>query len=257
MGLLGHLYVGLYHPGTVTYIRPEDFVVQPSLWLQTLSRYRGIVSGAPDFAYGLCLSKIRDRDLQGVDLSSWRIAFNGAEPICTDTMRAFSDRFARFGFRPEAMTPVYGLAEAGLAVSFSDPRTAPLVSEFDRERLSVRGEAVPGRDDGSSLGRPVPGLDIAIRDEGGCTLAEGRVGRITVKGPSITPGYYGNAELSRRTLREGWLDTGDLGFLLGGELYVCGRLKDLIIIRGRNFAPQEVEELLSGVSGLRAGAAWR
>ena len=253
MGLLGHMYIGLYHPGTVTYIGPDHFIAKPAVWLQTLSRYRGIVSGAPDFAYGLCLSKVRDQDLVGVDLSSWKVAFNGAEPIRTETMRAFSERFARYGFRPEAMTPVYGLAEAGLAVSFSDPRLVPRVSEFDRDRLSSRGEAVPGPGRRlPSVGRAVPGLDVEIRWDGN-PLGEGRVGRITVKGPSITPGYYGDPELSAQGIRDGWLDTGDLGFLHDGELYVSGRLKDLIIIRGRNFAPQEVEELLAGVAGLRTG----
>jgi acyl-CoA synthetase (AMP-forming)/AMP-acid ligase II len=254
MGLLGNMYTGLYHPGTVTYIAPEHFIAKPSLWLKTISRFKGVISAAPDFAYALCTAKVSDREMEGVDLSSWRIAFNGAEPISVEGMRRFSERFARWGFRPEAMTPVYGLAEAGLAVSFSDPNRLPLVSEFDREKLSVDGAAVAGRGRRlPSVGRAVPGLEIAIRDDRERPLAEGRVGRIVVKGPSITSGYFADPELSRQTIREGWLDTGDLGFIHGGELYIAGRLKDLIIIRGRNFAPQEIEDLVNGLPGLRGG----
>jgi len=121
MGLVGCMYIGLYHPGTVTYIGPEVFIGKPKIWLQTLSRYKAVISPAPDFAYGLCLSKVKDQDLEGVDLSHWRIALNGAEPIDVRGMQGFCERFARWGFRIEAMTPVYGLAEAGLAVTFSDP----------------------------------------------------------------------------------------------------------------------------------------
>src|SRR5262249_31304324 len=108
MGLLGCMFLGLFHPGTITYISPEQFVARPAIWLQTLSRYRAVISPAPDFAYGLCLSKVRDEEMEGVDLSAWMMALNGAEPIDVETMRRFAERFARWGFRPEAMTPVYG-----------------------------------------------------------------------------------------------------------------------------------------------------
>jgi len=254
MGLLGNLFIGLYHPGTVTYITPDHFIARPAIWLQTLSRFRGVISAAPDFAYGLCTAKIADRELEGVDLSSWRIAFNGAEPISAASLEGFARRFARWGLRPEALTPVYGLAEAGLAVSFSAPGAPPRVSEFDERALSARGQAMAGSGRPIvSVGRAVPGLDIAIRDAGGQALEDDRVGRITVRGPSITPGYFGDAELSARTIRNGWLDTGDLGFVHAGELYVSGRAKDLIIIRGRNLAPAQVEEPLRDIEGLRAG----
>jgi len=256
MGLLGNMYIGLYHPGTVTYITPDQFIAKPAVWLQTLSRYKGVISAAPDFAYGLCVAKVKDHDMEGVDLSSWKIAFNGAEPISVAGIKAFAERFARWGFRPEAMTPVYGLAEAGLAVSFSDPRTPPRVSEFDGHVLSAKSEAIAGSGRRLvSVGRAVPGLDIEIQNDQGDVRGVGRVGRIMVRGPSITPGYFNDPELSRRTIRNGWLDTGDLGFLHGGQLYISGRLKDLIIIRGRNLAPQEVEDQLQGLDGLRVGCS--
>ena len=254
MGLLGCMLLGLYHPGTITYINPEHFIVQPALWLKTLSQYRAVCSPAPDFAYGVCVSKIRDEELEGVDLSHWRYALNGAEPIDVDSMHRFSARFARWGFKPEAMTPVYGLAEAGLAVTFSDAATPPRVEEFDRDRLASTGVARPGKGRRlPSVGRPMPGLQVEIRDEHDRPRPDGEVGTIMVAGPSITRGYFGNPDLTAQLLRGGWLDTGDLGFIQQGELYITGRKKDLIIIRGRNFAPQEIEALATGAAGLRTG----
>lgn len=255
MGLVGCMYMGLYHPGTVTYIGPDTFISRPRIWLQTLSRYKGVISPAPDFAYGLCLSRIKDEDMEGLDLSNWKFALNGAEPISTAVMEQFVDRFSRWGFRKNALTPVYGLAEAVLGVSFSDPEKPPGVTEFSSQELGM-GRAVPGKGRRiPSVGRPVPGLSLEIRDERGQPVQEGIVGRIFIKGPSVTPGYYRSPEITAQTFKNGWLDTGDLGFLFEGELYISGRAKDLIIIRGRNYAPQEIEELLLDVPGLRTGCA--
>ncbi len=254
MGLVGCLYLGLYTPGTTTYLSPETFIARPALWLQTISRYRAVISPAPHFAYGLCLKKVRDEEMEGVDLSSWRFALNGAEPIDVETMQRFGERFARWGFRPDALKPVYGLAEAGLAVSFPDPQSAALVVEFDRESLAKDGVAVPGLGRKlPSVGRPMPGLAVEIQDAEGEKLPPGRVGRIRVKGPSITRGYFGDPELTADIIRNGWLDTGDLGFIFEDDVYIAGRAKDLIIIRGRNYAPQEFEELLLEVEGVRTG----
>lgn len=254
MGLVGCLFNGLHFPGTVTYLRPDDFVVRPSLWLQTISRTRAQVSPAPHFAYRLCAAKIKDSEMEGVDLSNWRMALNGAEPVDAEGLAAFTERFRKWGFRPEAMTPVYGLAEAGLAVSFGSPLTPPRVVAFDREQLTTRGLAVPaGGRKLASVGKPLAGLTVAIRDENGNAVAPDRVGRITVRGPSVTPGYYNDPGLTADILRNGWLDTGDLGFMHDGELFISGRAKDLIIIRGRNYAPQEIEELVWNMPGVREG----
>jgi acyl-CoA synthetase (AMP-forming)/AMP-acid ligase II len=248
------MLIGLYHPATITYISPEHFIVQPALWLKALSRFRAVCSPAPDFAYGLCLSKIRDEELEGVDLSHWRYALNGAEPIDVETMHRFCARFARWGFRSEAMTPVYGLAEAGLAVTFSDAATPPRVEEFDRERLTADGVAQHGQGRRlPSVGKPMPGLRLEIRDGHDRVVPDGVIGTIMVAGPSITRGYFANPDLTAALLRGGWLDTGDLGFLHQGDLYITGRKKDLIIIRGRNIAPQEIEALAAGTPGLRIG----
>jgi fatty-acyl-CoA synthase len=254
MGLVGCMFNGLYHPATIDYIAPEAFIARPALWLQTLSRFRGSVSPAPQFAYSLCASRIRDEEMAGVDLSGWAAALNGAEPIDPEAMRLFVARFSRWGFKASAMTPVYGLAEAGLAVTFSDCRKPPLIREFDREKLAGRGEARPGAGrEIPSVGRPFAGLEIRIVDERDRPLSEGRVGKILIRGASVTPGYFGDPEATADAIRAGWLDTGDLGFLSEGEFYIVGRVKDLIIIRGRNIAPQEIEETLCGLDGIRPG----
>jgi acyl-CoA synthetase (AMP-forming)/AMP-acid ligase II len=245
---------GVYYPATVTYIPPEDFIVQPSIWLKTISRYKGIISPAPHFAYRLCYSKIRDEELEGVDLTSWRLALNGAEPIEIEGMRLFQERFSKWGFQPQAMTPVYGLAEAGLAVTFSDLAAPPLITEFDREKLATCSTAVPGAGrELPSVGKRLPGLDVEIRDANNQTMADNLVGKIVIRGASITPGFFNDPELTEAAIQDGWLDTGDLGFFHEENLYIAGRAKDLIIIRGRNYAPQEIEDLLFDVPGLRTG----
>jgi fatty-acyl-CoA synthase len=256
MGLVGCMLNGVYYPGTVTYISPEDFIVQPSLWLKTISRYKAIVSPAPHFAYRLCHAKIRDQEMEGVDLSSWKLALNGAEPIEIEGMRLFQERFSKWGFKPQAMTPVYGLAEAGLAVTFSDLGTPPLITEFDRELLATSNTAAPGHGRPlTSVGKRLPGLDVQIWDDNDQVVGDNLVGKIVVRGASITSGFYNDPELTRAAIRDGWLDTGDLGFFHQENLYIAGRAKDLIIIRGRNYAPQEIEDLLFGLPGLRTGCA--
>jgi len=256
MGLVGCMLSGVYYPATVTYISPEDFIVQPSLWFKTISRYKGIISPAPHFAYRLCYAKVRDEEMEGVDLSSWRLAINGAEPIEIEGMRLFQERFSKWGFRPQAMTPVYGLAEAGLAVTFSELAAPPLVTEFDRELLATSNRATPGHGRAlPSVGKRLPGLDVQIWDDNNHAVAENLVGKIVVRGASITPGFFNDPELTSAAIQDGWLDTGDLGFFHQENLYIAGRAKDLIIIRGRNYAPQEIEDLLFDLAGVRTGCA--
>ncbi len=257
MGLVGCLYLGLSYPATITYMGPEMFVGFPAMWLQAMSKYKAVISTAPNFAYGLCLHKIKDSELEGVDLSNWLLALNGAEPIDTDTMNRFAERFARWGFRREAMTPVYGLAEAGLGVTFPAIGAEPIVTEFDRDLLSLDGRAERGIGRKlPSVGKPLAGLHIEIRDPEGAAVPEGWVGRIFVSGPSITKGYYNDPQMTANIIGEdGWLDTGDLGFQFEGNLYIAGRAKDLIILRGRNYAPQEFEDPLYELGGIRLGCA--
>jgi acyl-CoA synthetase (AMP-forming)/AMP-acid ligase II len=248
MGLIGCAFLALHHPGSLTLIPPELFVARPVLWLRALSRTRAPVSVAPNFAYQLCTERIRDEDMEGVDLGGWRLALNGAEPVSAATLRRFVARFARWGLRPEALTPVYGLAEATLAVTFSDWRRPFRTARFDRAALAD-GRVVPA-DDGVelvSVGRPLAGMDVSS--------PIGAVGPIRVRGPSVMTGYLHQPERTTATVVDGWLDTGDLGFLHDGELYVCGRAKDVVILRGRNHSPHEIEHAVGSVPGVWAGGA--
>ena len=257
MGLIGCVLPALEHPGTLTLIPPELFVARPAVWLRTISHYRATISPAPNFAYGLCLDKIRDNDLDGVDLSCWRVALNGAEPVAPRVLRGFCERFAAWGFRPSAMTPVYGLSEAALAVTFSDVE-APFASRrFDRERLAREGQAAPAADGVElvALGRPLPDFALRIVDDDGRELRPGQVGRLLVQGPSLMEGYLDQPEATAAVLRDGWLETGDLGFLHDGLLFLTGRAKDVLILRGRNHSPHEVEDAAGSVAGVRAGCA--
>ena len=247
MGLVGAVLTALANAAPLTLMKPEEFVARPSRWLQAISRYRATISAAPNFAYELAVERVRDDELAGVDLSSWLLALDGAEPVTASTLSRFYDRFRAYGLRREALTPVYGLAEASLAVTFSDPDRSFTCRSFDCAALVHQEEAIeaPGGVEIVSSGKPVPGVDVEIADEVGGRLPEWRVGRVLVRGPSVT---------SDGVDSDGFLDTGDRGFLRDGELYLCGRSRDLLILRGRNYPPEMVEDAVQGVLGLRAGA---
>lgn len=267
MGLIGCLFVALRRPGPLALIAPEDFLYRPALWLRTIGRLRGTVSPAPNFAYALCVERIKDEELDGVDLSSWRLALNGAEPVSPAVLRRFVQRFARWGLRPSALTPVYGLSEATLAVTFSDP-WRPFRSRFFSRAALAQGRAeevaprmgIGGPEEErdpltvelSSVGRPLRGFGVEIRDREGMVLPSERLGRIWVRGPSLMKGYLDRAD---QPIVDGWLDTGDLGFVFLGDLYVHGRAKDVIILRGSNHSPQDIEQAVDGVEGVRSGCA--
>ena len=229
MGLIGCLLLAVNRPGPLTLIPPEVFLARPAIWLRAISRKRATISVAPNFAYGLCVRRVRDSEMEGVDLSSWRFALNGAEPVAPAVLRRFSERFAPNGFDGRALMPVYGLSEASLAVAFTPSGRGPRTWMAGGRELA-------------SVGAPLPGIDIDVRG-----------GRIFVRGPSVMQGYFGNPAASREALIDGWLDTGALGFVDGGELFVSGRAKELVILRGANHAPQEFEEALDGVDGVRPG----
>ncbi len=257
MGLIGCVFPALERPATLTLIPPELFVARPVVWLRTISNYRATVSPAPNFAYGLCIDRIRDDELEGVDLSSWRVALSGAEPVAAEVLRRFQRRFSVCGFNPEALTPVYGLSEAALAVTFA-PLDRPFTSRrFDRDALAGSFEAIddPAGVEIVSVGRTLPDFELRVVDRERRELPERRVGRVLVRGPSLMEGYLGRRRATTRVLRNGWLDTGDLGFVADGELYLTGRAKDVLILRGRNHSPVEVEHAIDSVDGVRAGCA--
>lgn len=256
MGLIGGLLPVLLRPSRLSLLSPESFVARPALWLQAISNERATVSAAPDFAYRLCVERIRDEQLEGVDLSSWRFALNGAEAVSARTLRDFAARFAPWGLRPEALTPVYGLAEAALAVTFSTPGSPFVARTFERSSLE-EGRAVIS-DEGVeivSVGRPVPHFQVEVRDRDGHATADGVVGSVWAKGPSLFSEYLGQPEATRLTLRDGWMDTGDLGFFDRGELFLCGRDKDVLVLNGRNVDPSWVESAVSSVPGVLWGGA--
>ncbi|MCY1031886.1 fatty acyl-AMP ligase [Corallococcus sp. BB11-1] len=256
MGLIGCVLSALYYPGSLVLIPPETFLVKPALWLRALSRHRGFVSPAPNFAYGLCLKRVKDAELQGVDLSGWHHALNGAEPVSADTLRRFAERFEKWGFSARALRPVYGLSEASLAVTFPPAGRGPRELGVEPNVLAREGLAREGTRTLVSVGAPIAGFEVQVRGEDGAELPERRVGRVFAKGPSVMRGYFEDAEATERALTgDGWLDTGDLGFGVDGELYLTGRAKDLVIIRGANHAPQAFEEPLGAVEGVRTGCA--
>ena len=254
MGLIGCVLPALARGADLTLLPPEQFIVRPALWLRALSRSRATISPAPNFAYALCVERVRDEELVGVDLSAWQVALDGAETVVPAVLRRFAERFARWGFRAEALTPVYGLSEAALAVTFPPAGRRFLSVAFDRAELG-RGVARPAEEgiELVSVGRPLPGCALALRDAYGRSVGPNRVGRVWVRGPSLMSGYLGQPAATTAVLVEGWLDTGDLGFLHEGELYLTDRAKEILVVRGRNHSPAEVEQAVGGLPGLRAG----
>ena len=255
MGLIAGPLLAAYVPGSLVLLRPEQFLARPALWLRAIGRHRATLTPAPPFALGLCTRRIADSELEGVDLSSLRLLTCGAEPISLDTVRGFGRRFARFGLDPDVICPVYGLSEAALAVTFSPPGRPARALCVDATRLAAAGEAVPGGRPIVSVGTPIPGVEVEVRGADGAAAGERRVGRIWVKSPSLLSAYFGRPESTAAAVEDGWLDTGDLGFVADGELYVTGRAKDIVIIRGANHDPQEFEEPLLAVAGVRPGCA--
>ena len=259
MGLIGAWLGSLYYAIPLVVMSPLTFLARPERWLWAMHRHRATLSGAPNFGYELCLRRITDADIHGLDLSAWRFAFNGAEPVSPDTLRRFSARFAPCGFKPEAMAPVYGLAECAVGLSFPPPGRRPVIDRVQREALMRAGRAVPAApEDATALefancGQPLPGHELRVVDATGHEIGEREEGRLEFRGPSATSGYFHNPEATRRLFHDGWLDSGDLAYLAGGELYITGRVKDVIIRAGRNIYPHELEEAVGNVAGIRKG----
>ena len=259
MGLIGACLATLYVGAQLVIMSPLRFLLRPQRWLWAIHRHRGTLSAAPNFAYELCLSKIDDKAIEGLDLGSWRATLNGAEAISARSMEGFCERFARYGFRREAMYPVYGLAENSVALAFPKPGSLPRVDVVQREALARRGLAVPAAaDDPGALrfvccGEAIPGHEIRIVDAAGLEVGEREQGRIQFRGPSATAGYYRNPEATRRLVRGSWLETGDLGYMAGGGLHITGRSKDIVIRNGRNIYPEEIEHAVGELPGVRRG----
>jgi 1-acyl-sn-glycerol-3-phosphate acyltransferase len=288
MGLIGAWMASLYFGMPLVLMSPLGFLARPARWLQLLSRHRGTLSAAPNFAYELCARKVADEELAGVDLSAWRFALNGAEPVSPEAIRRFSGRFRRHGFRPEAMAPVYGLAECSLALAIPPLGRGPVVDVVEREAFERSGRAVPaapdsprrlvaaeerpaeatrpgaaagegvGSPDARELrfvgcGMPLPGHELRIVDAAGHEVGDRQEGSLHFRGPSATSGYFRDAEATRRLRRGEWLDSGDRAYTVGREVFITGRDKDIIIRAGRNLYPHELEAAVGGVAGIRKG----
>jgi fatty-acyl-CoA synthase len=256
MGLVGMALGALYTGRTCVLLPPETFVRRPVEWLRAVTRHRATVSFAPNFAYDLCVRRVKD--LEGLDLSSWRIAGCGAEPIHPPTLAAFAEKFGPAGFRDTSFLPCYGLAEHVLAATFPPRGRRPRTERVSAEALTGQRVAVPHDGTGASValvscGSALPGHRLKIVGEDGRPVAERHVGEILLAGPSVMLGYYQQDALTAQTIRDGWLHTGDLGYLSGGELFVCGRAKDLIIVNGRKYHPQDLEWAVDALSGVRRG----
>ena len=259
MGLIGACLGALVLGFHLVLMSPLAFLARPARWLETIHRHRGTVSAAPNFAYELCLAKLGDADLDGLDLSCWRLAFNGAEPVSPDTLERFASRFARCGFARTALTPVYGLAESSVGLAFPPVGRGPLIDRIDRAALARDGVAAPARPDDPrplrivSCGLPLPGHELRVIGAGGRELPEREQGEVQFRGPSSTQGYLDNPAANARLFDGEWLNTGDLGYLAGGELFLTGREKDIIIRGGFNIHPQELETAVAGIAGVRKG----
>ncbi len=258
MGLIGAWMGSLYYAMPLALMSPLAFLTRPSRWLWAVHRHRATLSAAPNFAYELCLNKIEDAEIEGLDLSSWRASLNGAEPVSSATIRRFVERFADYGYRPGTMMPVYGLAESSLALAFPPVGRGPRVDTVSREALAGAGRAEPAEDESEAVrfvgaGFSLPDHEIRIVDGTGAEVGERQEGRIEFRGPGATSGYFRNPEATAKLFHGDWLDSGDLGYLAGGELFVTGRAKDVIIRAGRNIYPQELEEAVGGLDGVRKG----
>lgn len=259
MGLIGCWLGSFYFGAQAVILPPLAFLADPARWLWAIHRHRATISAAPNFAYELCLKAVRDADLEGLDLGPLRRLLNGAEPVSPATIARFTQRFARHGLRAEAMAPVYGLAESAVALAFPPNGRGPLIDRIDRDTLETRGIAAPVPADALhaleivACGEPIPGHEIRIVDESGRELPERQEGRLQFKGPSATAGYFRAPEKTRALFDGVWLESGDRAYIAGGDVHITGRIKDMIIRAGRHIYPQELEELVGTVEGVRRG----
>jgi acyl carrier protein len=259
MGLIGTWLGSLYNACLLVLMSPLTFLARPQRWLWAIHRHRGTITAAPNFAFELLLRHYDAASFAGLDLSSWRMCCNGAEPVSPDTIERFASCFAAHGFSARAMAPVYGLAECAVGLAVPPPGRGPRIDRVARAPFVNEGRAVPAvRDDPQPLrfavcGPPLPRHELRVVDEQGRALGERRVGRIEFRGPSATAGYYRNPQASAALFHNGWLDTGDLGYLVDGEVVPTSRVKDMIIRGGHNLYPYELEEAIGALPGIRRG----
>jgi fatty-acyl-CoA synthase len=259
MGLVGFVVSPLVVQCSVDLLPSQEFARRPLVWLELMSRNRSTISYSPSFGYEICVRRAERASDLSLDLSSWRAAGIGGDMIRPEVLARFSETFARHGFRRTAFVASYGLAENTLAVSFAPLGRGIETDQVDRRRLAEDKVAQPARDGSDSrafavCGKPLPDHALEVRGADGRPLPDRRVGRIFIKGPSMMAGYFNQPEATRQVITEdGWLDTGDMGYMIAGSVVVTGRSKDLIIVNGRNIWPQDIEWAVEQLSGLRSG----
>jgi acyl-CoA synthetase (AMP-forming)/AMP-acid ligase II len=255
MGLIVNVLQSLYVGALCVLMAPAAFLQRPLDWLRAIGEFRAEVAGGPNFAFDHCVARYRAGEMAGIDLSCWKLAFNGAEPVRADTLARFAATFAPHGFAATTPYPAYGMAEATLLISGGRRGAGPVLRRVSRQALQQNRVAPPAREEDAQLlvgcGRPLAGEDLAIVDpQSGRRCAAGEIGEIWVRGPHVAQGYWHNPEATRASFAgriagedfSAWLKTGDLGFLdAAGEVFITGRIKDLIIIRGVNHYPQDIE----------------
>jgi fatty-acyl-CoA synthase len=256
MGFIGMLTLPMISGHDLVLAPPQEFLASPSRWMEWMSEYGGSVSAGPNFSYALAARSLRR--MPELDLSRWRLALSGAEPVDPATVEAFCAAGARHGLDPLAVYACFGMAEIAIAGTFPEPMTGLRLDTVDRLTLEVEHRAVPasGADARSLaiLGRAVPGLELRICDPfSGAVLVDRCAGELEIRGTSVTPGYYKHPDATAAAFHDGWLRTGDLAYLVDGELVLCGRIKDMIIVAGRNVFPEDVERAVADVDGVRAG----
>jgi fatty-acyl-CoA synthase len=260
MGLIGFILVPLICQLSADYLPSRTFAMRPRLWLKLISDNRGTISSSPSFGYALCARRLRPSDYERYDLSSWRAACVGAEQVNPVPLRAFSQALAPCGFDPKAFVACYGMAECVLAVSFAPLDLGLSVDYVDQDIMSTTGQAQPVEADAGNVatyvdcGPVLPGFEYSIRDADGNEVEERHCGEIMLKGPSVMSGYFRDEEATLDVLSEdGWLDTGDIGYRVGDNIYITARSKDVIIIKGRNIWPNDMEVVAQRVEGVRLG----
>jgi 1-acyl-sn-glycerol-3-phosphate acyltransferase len=259
MGLIGSWLGALYFGIPIAILSPLAFLSRPARWLRAIHTHRATISAAPNFGFDLCSRRIGDDELAGLDLSSWRLAMNGSEAVSPATIERFTARFAPYGFPARAMCPVYGLAEASVALTIPARGIGPRVDTVARRAFQESGRADPATPVDPnplrfvSCGRPLTEHAVRVVDRAGQPVADRVEGRIEFRGPSVTQGYWRNPAATDAVRRDGWMDSGDLGYWADGELFITGRQKDLIKKAGRTLYPQEVEEIVGALPGIRKG----
>ncbi len=258
MGLIDAFLLPLLVGCPTVLIPTHDFMRDPALWLWALHHYRGTISWAPNFAYTVCARRVRDAELAGLELGAWRLAINAAEPVLAGTIDAFVERFAPHGFAPGAMTPAWGLAE-NVTIATAHPIDArPTIEEVDRAALAAEGVARPAAGGGFvsvAIGRCLPRCAVEIRDERRLPLPDRHVGAVWLRSNSLFAGYRGDPAATNRVLVDGWLDTGDRGYLADGDLHFVARDKDVVVVGGEKYAPHDIESVINRVPGVREGCA--